>query len=190
MKFTSLTILAIAAHAAQVSAAAASQDSISCIRDHDAQTMASNFAKFAASWSHDPEGNAKLLNATYAVDLHDWSDSVRTIESHGCTNGPQPLDSSRDEFAKDQLSIPPFEFDVLKVWHSCDTVTFLWQQPVPSGQRVRGVVVLETERRFDGGHLKRLVTAVYSEFNTAAWLVDRGSFQPAKCEGAAPVLHE
>ncbi|KAK3291689.1 uncharacterized protein B0H64DRAFT_435476 [Chaetomium fimeti] len=165
-----------------------------CLTAKESQTLAEDFAWLVASWNVNTTYSEALLNATYAENLHDWSDSIRVMESAGCTNGPEPLANSRAEFAVDQATLEPFEFDVLKVWHSCDEVTFLWQHPNSAGHRVRGIVLLETgwERGASegnrGGGDKRLVKTVYSEFNTVSWFTNTGVFTPANCTGHAPPL--
>ena len=159
-------------------------DTSACINTSEAQTLAENFAWLVASWSLNITYSETLLNATYAEDVHDWSDSIRVLESRGCTNGPEPLDSTRAQFAADQLNLPPFEFNVIRVWHACDHVTLLWERPQPGGQRVRGLVVLETlwqDAGSRGSKGTRQVKTIYSEFNTASWFVNTGVLKPTNC---------
>lgn len=160
-----------------------------CLTARDAHTIAEDFALLTGGYARNPAYSEQLLNTTYTEDLHAWSDSVRVLLSAGCTNGPEPMDKNRAEFAYDELHGPPFEFVVLRVWNSCDVVTFLWERPSPTGQRVRGIIVLETVLASKDSPVKRLVKTAYSEFNTASWFVNQGILKPSNCENAAAPLH-
>ena len=87
-------------------------------------------------------------------------------------------------------------FDTLKVWHTCDGVVSMVWESLRSGQGqenetaaipVVGVAVLETEKtkRSTGVELERAqaggynyrIHTLWSEFNTAAWLVNNGAIK-------------
>ena len=151
-----------------------------CLDDSDAQGIATDFGYLISSFSLNITYSEILSNNTLTVDLHDWSDSVRALESGGCTSGPQPLDENRAQFNADQLTIPPLTLEVLQVWHSCDTITFRWYSP-QTPNNVTGIVLLETVPNPIDSSPKRIVKTVYSEFNSVAWLVNTGALVPSNC---------
>lgn len=75
------------------------------------------------------------------TDVHDYSDSVIELIDGGCPNsspGPAayiPLGSatfdSRATFEAGQGGQPNITFELLNVWHNCDTVTLRWRSPNP-----------------------------------------------------------
>lgn len=62
----------------------------------------------------------------------------------------------------------------LNMWHTCDTVVLRWRTTVAPNatEDVTGIVALETVYANDSF----LIDTVYSEFNSAAWLVDIGTW--------------
>jgi hypothetical protein len=71
--------------------------------------------------------------------------------------------------------------------HNCDTVTLRWRSPMPNPtasqapnpqEQVTGIIVLET--RFQGFNCPQpfLISTIYSEFNSGAWLYDLEVFKP------------
>ncbi|KAL4815491.1 hypothetical protein BDW67DRAFT_185766 [Aspergillus spinulosporus] len=151
-----------------------------CLTDAEAQRLTENFAWMVSSWKLNVPKSEELLLQSVSPTVHDYSASVINLETAGCRSGPRPLDSNREEFAADQLNIEPFELNVLQVWHSCNTISFRWNAP----QRVRdvtGLVVLETVPAPPGGSFRHIIQTIYSEFDTAAFLVNTGAFQPANC---------
>ena len=58
------------------------------------------------------------------------------------------------------------------MWHNCDTVILNWRS-AQTPQLVTGNVVLETA--YDGAWK---IKTTYSEFNSGAWLVNLGVFEP------------
>ncbi|MCJ1241585.1 hypothetical protein MMC14_009591 [Varicellaria rhodocarpa] len=175
---TCVSLLTLNTHAAP---SGASQGIVeSCLSDFEAQTLANTFGYLTSSWSLNATYSETLANASLTTTLHDYSDSVRTLESQGCTVSPQPVDSTLTAFAADQLKVPPLPLQVLQVWHNCDTVTFRWiSKQTP--QEVIGLVVLETVLAPPGSSQKRLINTVFSEFNSAAWFVSIGIFKPSNC---------
>lgn len=88
----------------------------------------------------------------------------------------EPTFDSLEAFKEGQGSQPPIPFEILQLWHTCDTVVIRWRTTVQEGatQIVTGIIVMETEYK-DGDFL---IDTVYSEFNSGAWLVDLGVFDP------------
>jgi hypothetical protein len=134
-----------------------------------------------ASWKLNVTESEELMLESIS-SVHDYSASIRNLESAGCGSGPQPLNSNRDEFAANQTNIEPVEINVLQIWHSCATITFCWNSPLPV-RDVTGLVVLETIPAPPGSPLRRIIQTIYSEFDTAAFLVNMGAFQTANCTG-------
>ncbi|KAK4140274.1 uncharacterized protein C8A04DRAFT_32232 [Dichotomopilus funicola] len=192
------TLLALTASLGGAHAAPATEhhhgDTPSCIDTTNAALLAENWGWMVASWTLNVTKSRELLLSSIAeVGFTDYSDSIRDVESLGCTNGPEPLDDSREAFEADQQVLPPFVFNVQKVWHSCDTVTFLWESPATkeTGQRSRGIVLLEVVESTVGPAPRsptHVIQTAYSEFNTVPFLVNGGVFVPKNCSAAAPTI--
>ena len=152
-----------------------------CLTGDEAADLASTFAYLVSQWNANPTHAEQVCNRTLTPDYHDYSDSIRTLESGGCTPDPQPLDMNRYEFILDQATLPPFDFEVDKVWHNCDTITFHWHS-AQTPHNVTGIVVLETTPNPQrGAGTKHLIKTTYSEFNTATWLINIHRLTPANC---------
>ncbi|KAF2163591.1 hypothetical protein M409DRAFT_57472 [Zasmidium cellare ATCC 36951] len=149
-----------------------------CLTDYDAQRVANNFGQTIENYSD------ALADRVLTTDFTDYSDSVNELINNGCPNGPQPLGSatftSLADFKAGQGAQPSIPFQILNVWHNCDTVTVRWRSSNPGTvqpeQQVTGIIVLETCHV--GGDEPWLIDTVYSEFNSGAWLYDLGVFQP------------
>lgn len=148
-------------------------DAPPCMTMDQAQTVANHFKDLIAAYS-DEKADAYLT-----TDFTDYSDSVAELINSGC-QGPQTLGQPTFDglaaFKKGQGSQPPIPFEILQLWHTCDTVVIRWRTTVMAGapQFVTGIIVMETEYK-DGDFL---IDTVYSEFNSGAWLVDLGVFTP------------
>lgn len=148
-------------------------DAPPCLTYEQASTVADHFKTLINDYS-DAAADEYLT-----VDFTDYSDSVSELINSGCT-GPQPLGeatfTSREAFKAGQGSQPNIPFELLNLWHTCDTVVIRWRTTVQDGapQFVTGLIVMETEY-VDG---EFLIDTVYSEFNSGAWLVDLGVFKP------------
>ena len=88
--------------------------------------------------------------------------------------------TSRAAFMAGQGSQADIPFDILNVWHTCDTVVLRWRTTVAPGapEFVTGIIVLETTYQKSTTE-PYLINTVYSEFNSGAWLVDLGTFVPS-----------
>jgi len=148
-------------------------DAPPCMTIDQATTVAGHFKELIADYS-DAKADQYLT-----VDFSDYSDSVAELINSGCT-GPQvlgePAFASLESFKAGQGSQPAIPFEILQLWHTCDTVVIRWRTTVMPGatQIVTGIIVMETEY-VDG---EFLIDTVYSEFNSGAWLVDLGVFDP------------
>lgn len=81
----------------------------------------------------------------------------------------------------------PIPFETLDVWHNCNgTVSMRWlttrsaqgQATETAAIPVPGLVILETEPAEEGNIYNYRIHTIYSEFNSAAWLVNLGVFDP------------
>lgn len=157
-----------------------------CLTDASALRVANNFRESIANYSE------ALALRIFTEDFLDYSDGVNELMNGGCPNGPKtlgsPTFSSLAEFIAAQGTQPPIPFEILNVWHNCETVTMRWRSSQPGfvepAQLVTGIIVLET--RYAGKKKEEpfLIKTVYSEFNSGAWLYDLGVFVP-KCNDTA-----
>jgi len=171
-----------------------------CMSDDQAYQVANNFKGLISAYTND------LANAVLSTTIHDYSDSVITLIDSGCPSGapagsPAPFQAlgsatfdSLTNFEAGQGGQPNITFELLKVWHNCDTVTLRWRSPTPNPgpgpapatqEQVTGIVVLETI--FNGWEAAQpfLIETIYSEFNSGAWLYDLEVFQPSNCSTSA-----
>jgi len=152
-------------------------DAPPCMTYDQAQKVANNFKTLISDYSN------ATAEAVLTVDFTDYSDSVTELINSGC-KGPQALGEatfdSRVAFEAGQGSQPNIPFELLNLWHTCDTVVIRWRTTVDSTatQFVTGIIVLETEYNKNSTDQPFLIDTVYSEFNSGAWLVDLGVFKP------------
>ncbi|TKA73889.1 hypothetical protein B0A55_03786 [Friedmanniomyces simplex] len=161
-----------------------------CMNDAQANIVANNFRDLIAAYTN------SLANAVLTPNVQDYSDSVIELIDGGCPSGPDALGSatfnSRANFEAGQGGQPNITFELLNVWHNCDTVSLRWRSsepnpgpgPAPAVQeQVTGIVVLETT--FNGWQSAQqfLINTIYSEFNSGAWLYDLEVFKPT-CSSA------
>jgi len=162
-----------------------------CMDDTQANQVAENFRDLIAAYTN------ATAEAVLSTDIHDYSDSVITLIDAGCPSGPDALGAatfdSLASFEAGQGGQPNITFELLKVWHNCDTVTLRWRSPTPNPgpgpapaaqEQVTGIVVLETAFNGYDSAQPFLIETIYSEFNSGAWLYDLEVFQP-NCSTAA-----
>jgi len=149
------------------------EDAPPCMTYDQATAVANNFRQSIVNYS-----NESTIEH-FTVDFVDYSASVNTLINSGCT-GPQPLSGptfdSREDFMAGQGAQPSIPFKTLGLWHTCDTVIIRWrsaQDPEP----VTGIIVIEAEYQKSKTN-PWLIKTVYSEFNSGAWLVNLGVFEP------------
>jgi hypothetical protein len=65
---------------------------------------------------------------------------------------------------------PSIPFEILNLWHTCDTVVIRWRS-AQSPEPVTGIIVIEVEHQ-KSDTTPWLIKTVYSEFNSGAWLVN------------------
>ena len=138
-----------------------------------ATTVANNFKTLIAAYSDD------LANAVLTENFVDYSDSVITLIDSGCTS-PVALGSetfsSRAAFEAGQAGQPAIPFEILNLWYACTGPVVIRWRSAQSPEVVTGNIVLETVR--GNGSEPWLISTVYSEFNSGAWLVNLDVFKP------------
>ena len=177
-----------------------------CMPREDAQRVAETFQSIIRGYTKEQ------ALAALTPDFVDYSSAVSIIINRG-GSGPEditkPIFTSRDEFMEGHGTQEPIPFEIVKVWHSCEGVVSMVWRTERSGQGqetesaavpVVGVAVLETEptsmssgieleRAQASGYNYRIHT-LWSEFNTAAWLVNNGVFTPEAGVEVMPVPNE
>ncbi|KAK1058014.1 25S rRNA (adenine2142-N1)-methyltransferase [Friedmanniomyces endolithicus] len=162
-----------------------------CMNDDQANKVANNFRDLISAYT------TTLANSVLTTTVQDYSDSVIELIDGGCPSGPIALGSatfaSRASFEAGQGSQPNITFNILNVWHNCDTVTVRWRLPMPNPgpgaapavqEEVTGIAALETVWNGWQSSQQFLINMIYSEFNSGAWLYDLEIFKPANCAGA------
>lgn len=166
-----------------------STSSGACMTDDDATTVAETFQSLIQGYT------IRQALAALTEDFVDYTSAVSIIINRG-GSGPlditEPVFTSREEFMAGHGTQEPIPFETLQVWHNCETVTMVWRS-TRSGQGqenesaaipVTGIAVLETEptemstgierRRAEAMGYNFRIHTLWSEFNTAAWLVNNG----------------
>lgn len=87
---------------------------------------------------------------------------------------------SRIDFEKGQASQPSIPFEKLNIWNNCNHVFLRWRTAL-APEKVTGIIVLEVVPNMRGTKKPWLIKTVFSEFNSGAWLVDLGVFDPKNC---------
>ncbi|KAK4636273.1 Ecp58-1 [Fulvia fulva] len=145
-----------------------------CLSDSEAQAVADNFKESIAAYSD------ALADAAFTTDFQDYSDSVIELIDNGCPNSPVALGTatfdSLASFKAGQGAQPPIPFEILNIWHNCDTITIRWVSAQTPAQ-VTGIIVIEAAYEND----RWMIETVFSEFNSGAWLVNLGIFKPSSC---------
>jgi len=145
-----------------------------CMTYDQATVVANNFQTLIAAYSD------ALAEQVLTVDFQDYSDSVTELINSGCT-GPQALGSvtfdGRAAFEAGQGSQPAIPFEILNMWYACTGPVVIRWRSAQTPEIVTGNIVLETERSTNGTE-PWLISTVYSEFNSGAWLVNLGVFVP------------
>ena len=176
--FAGISLLALGATAAPAPVAEREASS-SCMTKQDADKVANNFKDLI-----NLDFNKTLAREALATNFHDYSDGVNELINAGC-QGPHALGtvtfSSQAAFIKGQSTQPPIPFQILNLWHACETVIMRWRSSAPGHvkpeQPVTGIVVIETTPNSDSSSDQPfLMETVYSEFNRGAWLYDLGNF--------------
>ena len=161
-----------------------------CMAQEDALVVAETFQSIIRGYTKEQ------ALAALTEDFVDYSSAVSIIINKG-GSGPknitEPIFTSRDEFMEGHGKQQPIPFETLQVWHNCEGIVSMVWRTSRSGQGqpnesaaipVTGIAVLETEptelstgielERAQAGGYKYRIHTLWSEFNTAAWLVNNG----------------
>lgn len=166
-----------------------------CLTESEANTVANNFRKTIAE-----PFDVAFVKSTFSKTFVDYSDSVNELINGGCPDPNEivelgsPTFSSRKAFIQGQSGQSPITFNILNVWHNCDTVILRWNGPTPGfpvpgtitpQEPVTGIIVLEVVE--GNAHQEPwVIQTTYSEFNSGAWLYDLGTFVPPQCPPPPP----
>lgn len=153
-----------------------------CLTDEDANAVAGVFQQLIQGYT------LELTEEALTVDFVDWSSAVNIIRNRG-GEGPNVVNAvtftSREEFSANHGKQPNIPFETLNVFHGCNSTSVRWQtlrsgNGQPNEQAaipVVGTAILETIPDSENSFGWRIKT-LFSEFNTAAWLVNNGVFTP------------
>ncbi|EGP86359.1 unnamed protein product [Zymoseptoria tritici ST99CH_1A5] len=153
-----------------------------CLSDEDADQGADIFRQLIQEYSDE------LALEALTEDFIDYTSAVNIIRNRG-NEGPIVVNGisfgSRQEFMDAQGSQPQIPFDTLQVFHGCDHIAMRWQtlrsangQPNEANNiPVVGNAIMETVPDTNNSYGFR-IKVLYSEFNSAAWLVNNGVFTP------------
>ncbi|KAK3703786.1 hypothetical protein LTR37_014232 [Vermiconidia calcicola] len=149
-------------------------DAPPCMTYDQAMQVASNYGELLSDYSN------AAANAYLTRNIVLESDSVNTLINEGCATGAetlgQPTTVGRADFKAGQSAQPNVPFEILNLWHTCETVIVRWRS-AQEPQIVTGNIVLET--KYTGNEaVPYKISHSYSEFNSGAWLVNDGVFVP------------
>ncbi|CAK4034439.1 Hypothetical predicted protein [Lecanosticta acicola] len=155
--------------------------SANCLNDGAAYQVAQNFAGLFSRFT------PQYTDSVLTPDFQDQSDTVNWLMSNG-SGCPKQLgqltEANRADFIRDQSTQPNMPFVIENVWHDCTNVFTRWKFDIQP-QQVQGIAVLGTV--YSGNpEQPYLIQHVFSEFNSGAFLVDRGDYvptPPAGCPG-------
>ncbi|KAF2725525.1 hypothetical protein K431DRAFT_215363 [Polychaeton citri CBS 116435] len=185
----------VAAISLLAGSAAASPRRFRCMRDSDAQQVATNFGNLIAAYTD------ALADAALSPNIKDYSESVNSLINTCPEPGAAtvsllaPTFDGLDAFKAGQGSQPAINFQQLNMWHSCDTVTLRWETTnaanITNPKPVVGIVALETCPAPAGSEYPYLIDTIYSEFDAAAWVQDLQAqgVCPTSCEKQRKLRH-
>jgi len=151
--------------------------------EEDAEQAADIFRQLIQNYSDE------LALAALSEDFVDYSSAVAIIINGGDGEPldiEKPLFVGRQAFMDAQGSQPEIPFKKLQRFHGCDAVSMRWltrrsangQPTETSTIPVVGNVIIQTVKSNPGDQYNFRIKTIYSEFNSAAWLVNLGVFVP------------
>ncbi|KAK5175371.1 uncharacterized protein LTR77_000510 [Saxophila tyrrhenica] len=154
-----------------------------CLSDEDAEQAADIFRELIQNYSDE------LALEALTEDFVDWSSAVSIIMNGGDGEPVEiekPTFVGRQAFMDAQGSQPEIPFKKLQRFHGCNSVSMRWLtrrsangQPTETARiPVVGNVIIETVQANPGDKYNFRIKAIFSEFNSAAWLVNLGVFVP------------
>jgi hypothetical protein len=154
-----------------------------CLTEEDAQAFAGVFQGLISQYTDE------LAEGALTPDFIDWSSSVNLLMNKGGQfpkNITGPTFANRQAFLDGQGSQPLIPFQILNVFHGCDSVSVRWlTTDSAAGKPTRSAtvpaigngimsIVHTGDSIYNGYRIKEL----FSEWNTGAWLVNLGWYDP------------
>jgi len=158
-------------------------DSELCMTRAEAEIAADIFRQLIQEYSDD------LALSALTEDFHDYASSVNIIINKGAA-GPKsmnaPTFASRAAFIDGQGKQPEIPFTKIKVFPGCRHVAMRWKTGRSANGHstevddipVHGNAIIEVVPSEPGNIYNWRISHIWSEFNSAAWLVNLGVFKP------------
>ncbi|EMC95033.1 hypothetical protein BAUCODRAFT_72601, partial [Baudoinia panamericana UAMH 10762] len=154
-----------------------------CVTEAEAPKLAQIFQLLIQNYTN------QFALDTLTEDFIDYSSSVNSLMNKGAQYPKDTLSAtfdSRAKFMAGQGSQPLIPFEILNVFHGCRHVAARWKTTRSgAGQKTEAAMIPLVGNGIldlipaDDNSLGWRVRTLYSEFNTAAWLVNLGVFKPA-----------
>lgn len=137
-----------------------------CLSQSDASNLVNGFAGLLTNYS------TAATEALLTPDFVDTSDSINYLAGIPLGSVTFP---NRAAFEASQGAQPPIGFQVLSINAvTCDVIAFRWKATVGNGRLpVQGINILNAVKNETTGNW--MISKVFSEFNSAAWIVDYGA---------------
>lgn len=148
-----------------------------CLTEANAQQVAENIAIVTGG-----KGifNRTIAEAAIAVGFSDSSQSIASIIDGG---GTKPIPLNKPSYTGKQAFIDANAaqtsqtvYKELNLYHTCDVVIQRFEVTNLTPERPRGIQILECVPAPAGNLFPWQIKQVYTEVNSAAWLVDLGVF--------------
>ncbi|KXT01999.1 hypothetical protein AC578_6538 [Pseudocercospora eumusae] len=172
----------------QLQTTASSEQQETCMTKKEAHIAADIFRRLIQEYTHE------LALEALTEDFVDYASSVNIIINKGASHPKDmnaPTFASRAAFIDGQGKQPQIPFETIKVFPGCRHVSMRWKSDRSANGHasevdkipVHGNVIVEVEPSEPGNTFNWRVSHIWSEFNSAAWLVNLGVFKPG---GMAP----
>ncbi|KAF7196991.1 hypothetical protein HII31_01691 [Pseudocercospora fuligena] len=172
----------------QLQTAASLEPQETCMTKEEAHIAADIFRRLIQEYTHE------LALEALTEDFVDYASSVNIIINKGASHPKDmnaPTFASRAAFIDGQGKQPQIPFETIKVFPGCRHVSMRWKTDRSANGHasevdtipVHGNVIVEVEPSEPGNTFNWRVSHIWSEFNSAAWLVNLGVFKPG---GMAP----
>lgn len=137
-----------------------------CLSQSDASNLVNAFGGLLTNYS------TAATQALLTPDFVDVSDSINYLAGIPLGSVTFP---NRAAFEASQGAQPPIGFQVLAIDAvTCDTIAFRWNASVAARRLpVQGINILNAVKSDNTGNW--MISKVFSEFNSAAWIVNYGA---------------
>jgi hypothetical protein len=162
--------LALSAISSAIPSSLRTKGQESCLDENAASYLVNSFADLLTNTG--ANFNTALANAILADDFTDTSDSINFLA--GIPEGSVTF-PSKAAFIAGQGSQPPIGFTVLSIDAvTCNTIAFRWIATVGLMKSpVKGIDIFYTSNS-EGRYDTFQIESIFSEFNSAAWVLDIG----------------